>query len=340
MRRPIIHVLLECFHQTDMPADSLFLSIVEPNSGQPTFHTSHQLFQEIAVTAVHTNESFDGVPFLVHDYSVNPFGPLTRLRSTSTSGEHHITATKQKVVRVKKQLPFGLKLPTRKRKPKADNVVPDKKQRVAQIRKMADFQVLEKQCVSKEPEISSRESGDDSSDSEHASSGASSASRDDDDDYNDDAQETETMILPEAVAQEQAEVKVVIDSHEALCQNRGNVFCPRGAPASSAPSGVSSFCNTTLGLVDVGLQVASRLATCRHCLQKIEKGGPRFAYSWKVNKFHSWLHARCVVPHLRQEAADLPQAVSFLHQKRATEIEPLVISAIDNLIRDLNIEEA
>ena len=68
---------------------------------------------------------------------------------------------------------------------------------------------------------------------------------------------------------------------------------PEGAP----PTG-KSFCNARLSLVDVGIQArkSTCLATCRHCLQKIQKHSCRFQYVLSRVKFASWLHDRCVRP--------------------------------------------
>ena len=73
-----------------------------------------------------------------------------------------------------------------------------------------------------------------------------------------------------------------------------------------------TFCNAFLGVCDVGVQTASRLAKCRHCLQPIPKNGTRIAYAFSITKFHSWVHPQCLPHLLLAEGGDIPQAIQFL----------------------------
>jgi hypothetical protein len=100
-----------------------------------------------------------------------------------------------------------------------------------------------------------------------------------------------------------------------------------------------SYCNSTLGLVEVGVQKAARLATCRHCLSKINRNSVRIAYAYSLTKFHAWVHAECTAALLRAEGANLKQAVAFLSAwQRQAETgcqDPLTAAKVAEVLRAL-----
>lgn len=99
-----------------------------------------------------------------------------------------------------------------------------------------------------------------------------------------------------------------------------------------------SFCNKSLGITDVGIQVSARLAKCRHCLVQIPRGAPRCAYAFSKVKFASWLHSTCVAKHLYQEGADFCQARTFLEECIRKESQlPEVKKAVKDILADLSL---
>ena len=111
-------------------------------------------------------------------------------------------------------------------------------------------------------------------------------------------------------------------------------------PAPSQPSAklrtTATFCNSHLGLIDVGTQQAARLAKCRHCGQLIEKGSVRFAYSYHKQKFAAWIHAHCIATFLgKQKAQIMREAMTLLDEMSRREHPANVLQAIGQLQRDL-----
>ena len=110
------------------------------------------------------------------------------------------------------------------------------------------------------------------------------------------------------------------------------------APVSAPAARRSTRCNASLGIIGVSTQLASRLATCRHCLLKVRKNEARFAYSWNVSKFESYLHAACVLPHLLQEESSIEQAIEYLTRWQVGSAEkaaPHVVQTVAEVLSTL-----
>ena len=85
------------------------------------------------------------------------------------------------------------------------------------------------------------------------------------------------------------------------------------------------------------MQVAARLAGCRHCLCKVPRGAPRFGFAYSLQKFHSYLHEACVIDHLVQEQSNMEQAAAFLATTIQDEkLKAEVRAAAERLQRDLS----
>eukprot|EP00438_Fugacium_kawagutii_P000563 Skav206451 [mRNA] locus=scaffold230:72031:80449:- [translate_table: standard] len=83
--------------------------------------------------------------------------------------------------------------------------------------------------------------------------------------------------------------------------------------SSTAPLIVQKTqCQANVGVTDVGKQIANRLAKCRHCHQNVAKGSGRIAYAFSTVKFPGWIHISCFPDYLRSVSGNTGQAVSFL----------------------------
>ena len=323
------------------------VTILEPSSGKPVFRTSHQMFADV----LKLSDAVEAISFVIHSYSVSPFQPLDTVSLTKTSDCYYFKFIKARVPTVQTRLPFGLKNSPRKRKPRqqAAGQTAAGQSRVKRTRVEAraaapadEGEDLEKdQDQAHLPSSDSHNSSSsDSSTSESMSESESAA----DNSQSGDESQVEEMVLDPKSKEEERQQQLVMRSHQKLMELRHGLFCPRGEPPASEaeaaappsrppnPSSGSrgpTFCNSELGLVDAGVQVSGKLAQCRHCNSKIPKGSTRFAYSWKRQKFASWLHVSCTVPHLQQEKASIPQALAFLaRMKEKEDLLPQVTEAL------------
>lgn len=293
----------------------------------PVFCTGHEAFHELCLEWL-----VDGRPLpeklgaWVCEYDMNPFQPLlpaTNVRKGNFIEFSEDYPKRRKPVRPK--LPFGFQRQKRKRKPKADGS--SKKVAGASGSNRHSLNVTINEIfseiqVDRDCEGGGRERDhddpnnyrlDQDSDADSGPSLSSSSSSDADPARDGDARVgneriAEQLIGPQDAKEEERKTKQLEADREARIQQAASK-----APADAQPpQKLKTFCNATVGIVDVGVQTSARLAGCRHCLAKIAKGSPRFAYAYSKVKFHSWLHKDCVVPHLVQEQADLGQARAFL----------------------------
>lgn len=157
------------------------------------------------------------------------------------------------------------------------------------------------------------------------------------------AEEKETNLVLEAHF-EQIEIEAEARSLRAEkvdegVQPKSSTQAPPAAKAKAVAKG-TTFCNRELGVMEVSVQVANRLAKCRHCVTPIAKGTTRFGYAWSLKKFHSYLHCACLVEYLQIE--NLPQrsfqqALDFLlsWQEREGESNGALMSDVRAAISDL-----
>ena len=283
----------------------------------------------------------DGIGFVVHEYSVNSLAPLTFVKLTSCSQVNYLVATKAKPQKVQTKLPFGLKLPRRKRKPKKDAKIGGevKRQRGAQGPLNSVRDQIKASTTGQDLETLFGVADSDSEPDSYSSSSSSSSGESDSEGSGNDG--PKEVVLEGSAAQEHSELDTLFCNHGPAASSSGNVASSSShVPGPAATS--RSFCNKHLGLVATGIQVSAKQATCRQCLQKIGRGQPRFGFAFSRIKFHSWLHEGCTVAHLRQEAADLTQASDFLHQQlgQLEEDSQLILApAIQRVIQALGVEE-
>ena len=370
MKKPQLQVLAEGFRCSDSIAgpDEIVVGILDPRSEQPRFGTSSQVFHQLmSDLKLAAHEVLPKLSFLVHDFRVCPFSPLLKVRAFRASGPYPFSVQVKRAKATAVKLPFGLKPVVRKRKPKQDNEG-KKRQKV----KREDVQPVAKDCSAETvpaapaEEFHSHNSDNDAALSDSISSDKSIGSQGDfmsdlDSDSGSDASidggVAEQPFLTEEVARDVSEVNTLFQCHRSKIEEAGEIFCERGPPEeetvegaiSSAPpqglptsssaskkSSAPSFCNASLGICNVSVQVASRLARCRHCMDKVAKHEVRFGYAFHKQKFHAYLHGRCVASHLRQEGGNVQQAVEYLQGRMSDEAcSAEIVAAVDMVLKEL-----
>lgn len=362
MKKPQLQVLAEGFRCSDSIAGpgEIVIGLLDPRSEQPRFGMSSQVFHQLmSDLKLAAQEVLPKLSFLVHDFRVCPFSPLLKVNAFRASGPYHFFVQAKKATAVK--LPFGLKPVVRKRKPKQGNKE-KKKQKV----KREDVQSVAKDCsmesvpAAPAEEIHPRNSDNDAALSDSASSNDNCdfmSDLDSGSDASTDGGLAEQPFLTEEAARDVSEVNTLLECHRSRIEERGEIFCERGPPeetvegasssappqglptsssASKKPSSAPSFCNAFLGICGVSLQVAGRLARCRHCMEKVAKQEVRFAYAFHKQKFHSYLHTQCVAAHLRQEGANVEQAVTYLQGLRSDDAcSAEIVASVDLVLEEL-----
>ena len=350
---------------------SVCVSMLCPNTKQPSFMTSHQLFHQV-LSANHPVERLGGISFAVHQFSLGRFASLCSVTTSKVSGKHRFSIDQRQQKQSK--LPFGLKPAPRKRKvpedpakaskakaPKrtvtnaqnADNAADSHRfenaAHVGDVSMPASSKPFGLADLSSESDTNDSGSGSDrgviddaDDDADSVSSGSSSKSNGED--------LVEQPLLMPAVSAEAARVETALDEHKADLERQGDVQISRGGlttdppipdlPQGSGKASSSTFCNKEVGLVAVGIQTAAKLATCRHCMQKIPRHHPRFGYAWSRIKFHSWLHDKCLVVHLKQEGADKLKALEFLERQLTEDLPQAAKDATSNAMAELRAEVA
>lgn len=314
MRKPHLHVLVR-----GHPCSSTEISILESDSGQPAVLTSHQLFERVlSITGVEET-GLVSIPFVIHTYSVKPFQNLQSVFLESAVDGREFSTQSQPTNRgkpSKTKLPFGIENSPRKRKPKAGKQRRPAAQGNASSKVSKSSHGLARVMGEALPESSSISSSS-------SSSAPSSGSESSDSSSDSDPEALEKMILTPEAAEEERQTALVLESHDKLTELRSQAQAAHPSSSGARPLRIdvpkreATYCNPIVGLVDVGLQVAARLAKCRHCSNPIPQQGARFAYSFHRQKFAGWVHADCIFPYLKQQGACLQQALAFIQKAKA-----------------------
>ena len=330
--------------------------------------TSHQLFHQV-LSANHPVERLGGISFTVHQFSLGRFASLCSVTTSKVRGKHRFSIEQRQQKQSK--LPFGLKPVPRKRKVADDPAKAKAKARkrtatnVQNAENAADTHRLEyadashvaagdvSMPASSQPVGLAHSSSE--SDANDSGFGSDCGVDDDADSISSESSNkssgedlVEQPLLIPAASAEASRVETALDEHKSDLEKRGDVQISRGGlttdpPVPAVPQGngkasSSTFCNKEVGLVAVGIQTAAKLATCRHCMQKIARHDPRFGYAWSRIKFHSWLHAKCLVAHLKQEGADKLTALEFLEAKLTEDLPEAAKDATSNVVAELRAE--
>ena len=302
----------------------------------------------------------------VTDYALLPDQPLLAVQMLNETTSSHVllaNAPKTKKVRNNK-LPFGMARPKRKRKTKTQESV-----------SKASLILKSLQHVSREPPGAKQDAGAKSSckEQEQVPSVDGSTGFDGDDEImaNSDSDPANSVLSDaESVAStsssstssDESDVQE-LPSHpqlrneeqvtEEILQIREDLQMKAneaGADATQSEwqgkdQGVSSAgaqrqstqCNPFIGVRDVDVQRAARLAKCQSCNDKIGKGSLRIAYAFSKIKFHGYLHSQCFPSYLAKMKGDKCQAIDFLQswQTSHPDFDSSLMTEITKLVSEL-----
>ena len=286
LMKPQMHVMLEVSTTADEKIDVLL-----PDSPPFAWCTSHQVFHRI----LEKHGPRDELTLLILDYDVDA---NMQVLLKPTAGKRFTISTKvKKAIPKSKNLPFGLKVPNRKRAPNKKPLAPSSGPAAKKF-KHGDqqdeiwkslLQQLSPRNVSAPTVVSSSSSSSTCSEGE--------ASGDDlCDSETEGVHEQELSAYPVQQKEEEA-TNQVLRSHYALHQE--GMQQPEGSQSKRG----DVHCNKTVGLLSVTIQKANRLAQCRHCESKIQKGMTRLAYSYNTKKFEAYIHPTCFKSYLSKQVA-------------------------------------
>ena len=290
-------------HSDDLPR----VGILCPESSMPEMCTSQQLFQSHLETAGLV--PFDSIPFRVCKYTVAPHQSALSVDVLEIGDQRFELGAKPppKPQRPKGTIPFGLK---RKKPPRKPRAKPGSKKQKGPIQTCQGGQVSQR-------DEDGGEQVDHESDAASSTSVSSSASSSSDSDCDSDSgSEAEQPFRTNTQKTEEKETDSVLKDHfqqsEAASSSRAaEPSNPQPTPKSDVGAG-KTFCNAQVGVCEIGIQIANRLARCRHCLQPIPKGCCRIGYAYSRKKFHAYVHHGCFVELLTAESGDFHQAIDFL----------------------------
>lgn len=356
MKKPMLQVLIRGFHQS-CDDNSCRVLLVPPDSvGQiPSMCTGHKALQEMCLEFL-----ADGCPlpekieFWVCKYHLNPFAPMLSANDVRryTFAEFLVRPQKRQTTR-KAKLPFGLtkKKQSRKRRKKQPNKENAPKRTAygggTSRQKTIEEVTHELGAAVNAPTATDTDQkanmlqhdacSDPDPDSDSTVSDSSGGSESEIEIDENKATGGDLKVAEEAVRS--AEAKKEESETSRLEAERQKRIESASHSNENPQQKKKTFCNHQIGLVSASMQVAARLAGCRHCLMKVPKGAVRFGYSYSLTKFASYLHKDCVLPHLEQEEADLGQAkeflTTFLNSREGTSCPAEVRQAAEALQRKL-----
>lgn len=334
-KKPMLQVLMPAV-QHDHKAHTVCLSVAA--DGVPCFLTSYDLFLQFAQQQqqVHSNMPFDEV--LVEQISFNAhhgvFQKIPEVYTLQHSSAFKISLAKPAQVGkrlVQTQLPFGLKLPPRVRKPRAQTKSGPAGPAVSRKRAKAPVS-SSSPSSSSEPGalVSSSCDSDSGSDSDSDSDPVASHSEG----------ENQLVVPPTQVAQAEKVVlqEVTKEFNESVAKR-----AELAEQVRSSGLGRSHFVKS-VGFEDGGIATSGR-SVCYHCNQKINNGLPRFSYFWDTRKPSRWMHASCVVGFVQANpTARQAQAVSAMARivsqmsgaASSTSSEPVVKRAAEEILSHLS----
>ena len=328
LKKPLLQVLVRGHEVTIDGSQCVVLLPTGSLKKMPRLCTGHQAFHEPCLEWLSDRGSLPTcMDFWVCSYTLNPFGPLLKVNDVRRSRQVPFSVDKPKKQQAAQaRLPFGFK--KRKRKytrksraagskkhagegrPAQSSLDSHWQQRCQEVKGELGLTVADgagSTGLGPDPELGEADVG-----SESDSKSSSSSSLDDGAGVSAEAEADRAgvvlkvaekpFVTPEAKADAEDVRKL-----ESSRQDRIQIAMNKPPPGPG-----NTRCNSSLGLIGASMQTAARLATCRHCLIKIQRHTPRFSYAWSHTKFHSYLHTDCVVPHLDQEGADMAQATTFV----------------------------
>ena len=138
MKKPQSQVLIQGFLLEERGDESAEVSIIHPELQRPAFLTSHQLFVNVCDG---TERSIESIPFMIHEYDVNPFKPLLQVSLTSVTGGHAFSSRASTQVKRPPRVAFGFKKSPRKRRARV------KEKPVRNVAALRDMPALPESCT-------------------------------------------------------------------------------------------------------------------------------------------------------------------------------------------------
>ena len=319
MQKPLMQVLIRGHpHEEGVSEPGQQVLLIQPGcvGKMPSICTGHRMFQEVCLELLWHEHEPEKISFVIHEYHLNPLMPLLAVTITSTSDQHeflvkHPTRSQQPNVGVRSCF---LAMPRKRKRKRRSTPKPKGAHHQPQAKAKVDWISQQLQPASASHCPASEVSASDSSSSEIGDAPDAPETESEQCEVQEPTVAVGTLELPEE-AEEVVRPPVAVQEEKAVSElstERDKRVAVAQTKEQGPPRRASVQCNSTLGLVDCGLQVAARLAKCRHCLASIERQSVRFAYAFSLSKFHAWLHSRCVFQHLLQEGADLEQAKAFV----------------------------
>lgn len=323
MRRPRLHVLI----QATMDAASEEVKFAFANDGcSPRMFTSHQVFDQLISSGQPENVTLE-----LWKYTLQCENYGLQLFASSQEKEWTLDPSmKLNVRKPRAKLPFGLKMPVKKRALTAVKNKSKKQKTKSKVRKK-------------------KTSSNSSIPASHDDGGNSDVAP-----QHTVREETEIPIpISAAAAQEERVGDQLIQAHEALREERQalaememDADVPQAEPASSSrpvmiPTGPAkakaqptSFFAASIGLDDVGIAVTAR-SSCHFCGNKIAKGTIRLSWYHNTRKPSSWLHLGCVAPLILKsdlKSASLERLDMLMAKPRIPEHERnLILAALQKI---------
>ena len=317
--KPRLQVLLEGEVRSGDPGR---VHIFKKGSDETVWLTSHQLFQRI----LEDSGDLKDICLKTYDYNMPIDGPLF---SVDVVLESAVSLTlcssppKKQQTQKKKKLPFGLVFQPRKRrrtvKVSGESGAQRQRKMKQQEQKRAPKPLAQELLLSDlGPGILGFRESESEGQSSSGGAGSSNESTSEED------TEGEEMAAERERRKEEAATRTVLSSHAELQAEKQVLLekvVEKVAEASEASQPAQNVprvreptkCNSSIGIVDISVQVHGRLATCRHCQQKVAKQSGRIGYSFALQKFHCYVHLGCFKSYLEKQAGDASQAATFIH---------------------------
>ena len=305
LKKPIVQVLVEAHVDADRAPPHIvhMLPRDAADNDIPRMCTTQQFFQNLLEASGRI--PCDSIPFRVCKYTVTPHQSALSVLLLEVGEDRFEISQVSPVKRAPKPkgtIAFGLKPPPKKRKPRATAKQQAKKQKSAEGASTQPPYEAEAML----PPCSSSSGGGSSSSSDSTSQSEAEAERP----YRtgaqrDEEQETNRIIRAHFQDPAAASSTPAVSSKD-VHQDVQPAKTRTGRPAVQ--------CNPKIGIREVSVQTANRLAKCRFCLQPICKTVTRIGYAYSLSKFHAYLHHKCFASFLVSENGDVQEALAFLKQ--------------------------
>ena len=283
----------------------IIISDLEAQYYLRSWYTTHQLFQQLLTSTGPT----DTLTIRTFDYTISEDSdhPFPFMKMSMESSHTHVLDIKRKKQAKKGKLPLGLKMPRKRKKtasvkPKsgaAGSKASNPSGLVKHVKLNSDEGGYSLEDFHAEPSEQDDFIIEPSSESDISSDSAFHSSSESDTD-------DEALVNPDQRHEERVTDKI-LESHDDL--HKAEPLPISNTPAQKRP--LTTQCNSSIGVRELGTQLASRLATCKHCGNKIQRLESRVGYAFSLKKIHCYLHVTCFPQYLEKEGGDFSQAWTF-----------------------------